>query len=111
MVREVRGTMTGPEMERLTTTDAARRLGVSPSTVRRRIAAGRLRAERQDRPQGVRYLVLWDPPVASRDGELDSLYSDTDDEVLPEPERVAWFWWLLIPAVVALGMTLGRWFS
>ena len=40
--------MTGPEMERITTTDAARRLGVSPSTVRRRIAAGRLRVVLRD---------------------------------------------------------------
>lgn len=41
-----------------TTTDAARALGVSPSTVRRRIAAGQLTARREPHGQSFRWLVL-----------------------------------------------------
>lgn len=47
-------------VERLTTTEAARRLGVSVATVRRRCAAGLLRSETEARPQGARLWVLWD---------------------------------------------------
>jgi len=54
-------------VERISTAEAARRLGVSTQTVRRRIAAGTLRAERQKRPQGPYFTVLWDEsePVAA----------------------------------------------
>lgn len=104
--------MTAPEVERLTTSDAARRLGVSTTTVRRRIASGHLNAERHRRPQGVRYVVLWEPTGVGPDIEADLLNTpDSDAEVLAAPERVAWFWWLLFPAVTALGMTVGRWLS
>ncbi len=47
-------------MERITTAEAARRLGLSMSGVRRRIKAGQLAAEWERRPQGTRLLVLWD---------------------------------------------------
>lgn len=56
-------------IERLTTTEAAHRLGISPATVRRLIAAGTLPAEREVRPQGTRWLVLLD---TSADALLDS---------------------------------------
>jgi excisionase family DNA binding protein len=46
-------------MERLTVREVALRIGVSPATVRRMIAAGQLRAERESRPQGSRWIVLW----------------------------------------------------
>ena len=101
--------MTAPEVERLTTSDAARRLGVSPSTVRRRIATGHLRAERDPRPQGMRYIVLLDPIAATPAVELGSPHAaETNGNVVPEVERAAWYWWLLFPAVVVVGMTLGR---
>ena len=56
-------------IERLTTQEAAHRLGISPATVRRLIAAGTLPAEREVRPQGTRWLVLLD---TSADALLDS---------------------------------------
>ena len=44
-------------------TEAAQRLGVSVDTVRRRIRAGELVAQREQRPQGYRWLVkLPEPP-------------------------------------------------
>ncbi len=56
-------------IERLTTTEAAHRFGISPATVRRLIAAGTLPAEREVRPQGTRWLVLLD---TSAGASLDS---------------------------------------
>ena len=109
MVRKVRGTMTPPEVERLTTSDAARRLGVSPSTVRRRIATGHLRAETHPRPQGVRYVVLWDLPTTAPGTEVDSpQHAESIEDAVAQIERTAWYWWLVFPAVVMIGLTLGR---
>lgn len=48
------------ELERITTTEAAHRLGVSGTQVRRLIRSGKLRAVAERRPQGTRLLVLWD---------------------------------------------------
>lgn len=50
-------------MERLTVRQAGARLAVSPTTIRRMIAAGELRAEREERPQGARWIVML--PAAS----------------------------------------------
>lgn len=47
-------------IERLSTLEAARRLGISVATVRRRIAVGELTAEQEVRPQGKRWVVLLD---------------------------------------------------
>lgn len=49
-------------VERLTTAQAAHRLGVSQTQIRRLVASGRLRAEMVERPQGTRLFVLWDTP-------------------------------------------------
>ena len=49
-------------MERISTTEAARRLGVSRTQLRRMIAAGQVHVEREARPQGSRIVVLWDRP-------------------------------------------------
>ena len=46
-------------MERLSVEDAARRLGISVSTVRRRIRDGMLTVEQEATPQGFRYWVLF----------------------------------------------------
>lgn len=56
-------------IERLSTKEAAHRLGISPATVRRLIAAGTLPAEREARPQGARWWVLLD---TSADAPSDS---------------------------------------
>ena len=55
-------------IERLSTQEAARRLGISPATVRRKIAAGELQAEREARPQGARWWVLLDSAHAALPG-------------------------------------------
>jgi hypothetical protein len=46
--------------ERISTTEAARRLGVSGTTVRRMVRAGKLHAETAERAQGAYLVVLWD---------------------------------------------------
>jgi len=52
-------------MEHITTTEAARRLGVHPVTVRRMIARGALQATIETRPQGQRLRVTWDDTAHS----------------------------------------------
>jgi excisionase family DNA binding protein len=47
-------------IQRLTVQQTAIRLGLSSATVRRMIRAGQLQAEREVRPQGSRWIVLWD---------------------------------------------------
>jgi|SRR5215207_8477707 len=47
-------------IQRLTVQQAAIRLGLSSATIRRMIRAGQLPAEREERPQGSRWIVLWD---------------------------------------------------
>jgi len=121
------------EVDRITVADAARRLGVSPTTVRRRIATGHLAAERHPRPQGVRILVLWEEPTqraapASTAADIDPGTTDpgTADPGTADPRTtdpgadaplsdfsapVRWFWWVLVPGAAAAGLVLGRWLS
>jgi excisionase family DNA binding protein len=54
-------TYRGTFRDGITIDDAARRLGVSPSTVRRWVKAGRVKSERVVRPQG--YVVLVELPA------------------------------------------------
>src|SRR4051812_46795891 len=49
--------------ELVTVKEAAARLGVSESDVRRRIKAGTLPAEQFDRPQGSYYRVIFETPA------------------------------------------------
>jgi hypothetical protein len=56
-------------MERVTIQQAAARLGVSPDTIRRRMLSGKLKAIREPRPQGFRWLV--ELPVDQRVEELE----------------------------------------
>lgn len=49
--------------EPITVDEAASRLKVSPSTVRRMIRDGKLQAEREQRPQGEIVRVLWPAPT------------------------------------------------
>jgi excisionase family DNA binding protein len=56
-----------PTPERITTAEAARRLGISVATVRRRTAAGELPAEQEQRPQGSKWWVLWEPDAPLTD--------------------------------------------
>ena len=50
--------------EPISVDEAASRLNVSPSTVRRMIRDGKLKAEREQRPQGEIVRVLWPATVA-----------------------------------------------
>ena len=106
------------KVERISTADAARRLGVSPTTVRRRIAHGRLSAERHLRPQGVRFVVLWEEPQptvqpVATEVEVGLLHGTQQSETIPDEseESVAWYWWLLVPAALAVGGGLGHWMN
>ena len=74
-------------LERLTVRQAAQRLGVSPATVRRRIEAGELDAEREIRPQGSRYIVLLDNATAARESERAEA-SRRDREPSPESSEI-----------------------
>jgi hypothetical protein len=53
-------------MERVTIREAAQRLGVSPDTIRRRIAKGELQAVQEARPQGFVWMVELPRPKAQR---------------------------------------------
>lgn len=68
--------------ERCTVNDAARFLGLSASTVRRRIAAGALQADREARPQGSRWLVYLPDAPTNVDGApqevWDEIHADMD---------------------------------
>lgn len=106
------------KVERITTADAARRLGVSPTTVRRRIAHGLLSAERHLRPQGVRFVVLWEEPQptvqpVATEVEVGGVQGSQQGETIPdEPAGLAaWYWWLLVPAALAVGGGLGHWMN
>jgi excisionase family DNA binding protein len=52
--------------QRVSVPEAAAILGVSVATVRRMIRAGRLHAERVERPQGIAYVVLLPPDAGQR---------------------------------------------
>jgi excisionase family DNA binding protein len=52
--------------QRVSVSEVAAALGVSVATIRRMIRAGRLQAERVERPQGVAYVVLLTPEQAQR---------------------------------------------
>jgi excisionase family DNA binding protein len=52
--------------QRVSVPEAAVILGVSVATVRRMIRAGRLQAERVERPQGIAYVVLLPPDAGQR---------------------------------------------
>jgi len=54
--------------QRVSVPEAAAILGVSLATVRRMIRAGRLQAERVERPQGIAYVVLLPPDGGHRSG-------------------------------------------
>jgi hypothetical protein len=69
-------------MERLTTAETARRLGVSPTQVRRLAASGRLVAEQERRPQGTRLVILWDAPGDAPGTPPDAPKVATEDATL-----------------------------
>ena len=85
---------------RLTIDQAAHRLGVSTSTIRRHIRAGTLRVERAPTPQGFRWVVLVeDEPEPGGDDRHDHgahdhggrpAQADGDDRRQELADRVAW---------------------
>jgi len=83
-------------VERISTAEAAHRLGVSPSTVRRLVRAGALRSESEQRPQGTRLVILWDvtAPVSTtiQDASDHASAPDASDRAAPAAvsDEVAW---------------------
>ena len=69
-------------VERISTAEAARRLGVSQTQVRRQVKAGTLRAETESRPQGTRLVILWDAPADTPFTEHDTPSVATNDATL-----------------------------
>ena len=64
--------------------EAARRLGISTATVKRRIAAGTLEAEQLTRPQGIEYRVRLPRAVPAALGDVSpSLTERSDSEPAP----------------------------
>lgn len=73
-------------MDRLPIEDAAHRLRLSVSTLRRRIRTGSLAVERQETPQGYRYVVLVQEPEgrameSDSDGAVSAMASPLQDQL------------------------------
>lgn len=71
-------------MSLLSIPEAADRLGISQTSVRRRIRAGRLRAERRGTPQGYVWLVEAPEPPGAR--EADAPAGDFRDDSIEHLE-------------------------
>ena len=84
-------------VERISTAEAARRLGISQSGVRRRIRTGALRAEIERRPQGSRLVVLWDAPAdAHQRATVGGGNANEDANTRTETEKDALIVWLQV---------------
>ncbi|MBI2868184.1 MAG: helix-turn-helix domain-containing protein [Chloroflexi bacterium] len=71
--------------EGVTIEEAARLLGCSVNTVRRRVKRGDLRAEREETPQGYTYKVVLPADLAAAKGEEEASH---DSEALAEMTRL-----------------------
>jgi len=71
--------------------EAARRLGVSTDTIRRRISKGELLAHREPTPQGYRWEVELQPddqPVNGHEGNTDALVTILQAQVQAQAEEL-----------------------
>ena len=68
-----------PATERISTVEAARRLGITATAVRRRVASGALHGEWGQRPQGKRLWIRWDSSVGvAQDAKMDASLGHAD---------------------------------
>jgi DNA-directed RNA polymerase specialized sigma24 family protein len=65
-------------MELVTVPEAARRLGVTEDTVKRRLRKGELQGERKARPQG----YTWTVELPDEDAETESTVSSSGDDTV-----------------------------
>lgn len=72
----------------ITVGEAARRLGVSPTTVKRRIARGTLEAEQLQRPQGFEYRVRLTTAQPTPHGTVHAPSTAPSDSEEPAPPTV-----------------------
>ncbi len=84
--------------------DAARILGVSDSTVRRLVKAGKLEAERVERPQGHVWLVRVPAPATDPSGTRQRLAAAAGAEPSGAPALAAWMTSVLEPLVTELSL-------
>jgi hypothetical protein len=92
--------------------DAARILGVSKSTVRRLVKAGKLEAERILRPQGYVWMVMVPAPSMEIQDEppmwIPPLPANPPEAPTTPPALVTWMTSVLEPLVVELGTSRQR---
>jgi chromosome segregation ATPase len=65
-------------MELVTMTAAARRLGVSTDTIKRRLRRGELKGRKQPRPQGFTWLIELEAEVENSNGTRAATHAHTD---------------------------------
>lgn len=78
-------------MEKVSVGDAARRLGVSTDTIRRRIGKGELTAHQKPTPQGYRWeveLEVGDQPVNGHDSNLEALVTVLNAQVQAQAQEL-----------------------
>src|SRR5918992_3522033 len=74
----IHGCITGALMELVTMTEAARRLGVSTDTIKRRLRRGELKGRKQPRPQGFTWLIELEAKVENSNGTRAATHAHTD---------------------------------
>ncbi len=87
---------------RVSVLDAARIMGVSPTTVRRMIKAGSLQVERAIRPQGHTFLVLLPPDIQPDATARQQVSAEARTEVPPSDAMAALIQATLAPIVAPL---------
>jgi excisionase family DNA binding protein len=74
----IQGCITGALMELVTMTEAARRLGVSTDTVKRRLRRGELKGRKRPRPQGFTWLIELEAEVENGNDTRAATHAHTD---------------------------------
>jgi excisionase family DNA binding protein len=86
--------------------EATRILGVSDSTIRRLLRAGRLESERVERPQGHVWLVKVPAPVTDPPGTSSKQLGAADGQPsAPAPALAAWMTTVLEPVMTELRLS------
>jgi excisionase family DNA binding protein len=77
-VEAIHGCITGALMELVTMTEAARRLGVSTDTIKRRLRRGELKGCKRPRPQGFAWLIELEAEVENGNCTRAATHARTD---------------------------------